>query len=100
MGWKFPFVSSYHSEFNYDSNVSFTRQDVASGRTPYHFSRAPEWAAEIEDLSGDSVFYKDEAGQILHTYSTFVRGGEEFFRIYRILDATSQARHESGPYRS
>jgi predicted dithiol-disulfide oxidoreductase (DUF899 family) len=34
MGWKFPFVSSYHSEFNYDFNVSFTGEDVASGRTP------------------------------------------------------------------
>ena len=100
MGWKFPFVSSYHSEFNYDFNVSFTREDVASGRTLYNFSRAPEWAAEIEDLSGDSVFYKDEAGQILHTYSTFGRGGEEFLGIYRILDVMPKGRNENGPYRS
>ena len=100
MGWKFPFVSSYNSEFNYDFNVSFTREDVASGRTLYNFSRAPEWAAEIEDLSGDSVFYKDEAGQILHTYSTFGRGGEEFLGIYRILDVMPKGRDENGPYRS
>jgi len=100
MGWKFPFVSSYHSEFNYDFNVSFTREDVASGRTFYNFGRAPEWAAEIEDLSGDSVFYKDEAGEIFHTYSTFGRGGEEFLGIYRILDVMPKGRDENGPYRS
>ena len=100
MGWKFPFVSSYHSEFNYDFNVSFTREDVASGRTLYNFSRAPEWAAEIEDLSGNSVFYKDEAGRNISPYSTFGRGGEEFLGIYRILDVMPKGRDENGPYRS
>lgn len=100
MGWKFPFVSSYHSEFNYDFNVSFTRGDVATGRALYNFGRVPEWAAEIEDLSGDSVFFKDEAGQIFHTYSTFGRGGEEFLGIYRILDVMPKGRGENGPNHS
>ena len=39
MGWKFPFVSSYHSDFNYDFNVSFTREDIASGRTLYKLAK-------------------------------------------------------------
>src|SRR6266576_1354648 len=64
MGWRFPWVSSYQSDFNYDFNVSFTREQVASGRALYNFKQAPEWAAGVEDLSGDSVFYKDESGQI------------------------------------
>jgi predicted dithiol-disulfide oxidoreductase (DUF899 family) len=97
MGWKFPFVSSYHSEFNYDFNVSFAREDVAGGRALYNFQKAPEWVAEVVDLSGDSVFFKDEAGQIFHTYSTFGRGGEEFLGIYRILDVMPKGRDENGP---
>jgi predicted dithiol-disulfide oxidoreductase (DUF899 family) len=32
----------------------------------------------LEDLSGDSVFFKDDSDRIFHTYSTFGRGGEEF----------------------
>ena len=36
----------------------------------------------LEDLSGDSVFVKDDAGEIFHTYSTFGRGGEEFLGAY------------------
>jgi predicted dithiol-disulfide oxidoreductase (DUF899 family) len=52
----------------------------------------------LEDRSGDSVFYKDGAGQIFHTYSTFGRGGEEFLGIYRYLDATPRGRGEDGPY--
>jgi len=100
MGWKFRWVSSYHSDFNYDVNVSFTREDVASGRAFYNYAVAPEWLADIEDLSGDSVFYKDETCQIFHTYSTFGRGGEEFLGIYRFLDATPKGRAENGPYHS
>jgi len=100
MGWKFRWVSSYRSDFNYDFNVSFTHEDAASGHAIYNFGVLPEWAAGIEDLSGDSVFYKDDAGQIFHTYSTFGRGGEEFLGIYRFLDATPKGREENGPYHS
>jgi len=100
MGWKFRWVSSYHSEFNYDFNVSFTCGDAASGRSIYNYGIAAEWAAEIEDLSGNSVFYKDDDGRIFHTYSTFGRGGEEFLGIYRFLDATPKGRAENGPYHS
>jgi len=100
MGWKFPWVSSYHSDFNYDFSVSFTREQIASGRALYNYQKAPEWAAELEDLSGDSVFFKDQSGQIFHTYSTFGRGGEEFLGIYRILDAMPKGRDENGPHHS
>ena len=100
MGWKFSWVSSYHSDFNYDFNVSFTREQIASGRALYNYQKTPEWAAELEDLSGDSVFFKDQSRQIFHTYSTFGRGGEEFLGIYRVLDVMPKGRDENGPYRS
>jgi predicted dithiol-disulfide oxidoreductase (DUF899 family) len=100
MGWRFPWVSSYHSDFNCDFNVSFTPERIASGQALYNFQRAPEWAAGVEDLSGDSVFYRDEAGQIFNTYSTYGRGGEQFLGIYRYLDVMPKGRNETGPYHS
>jgi predicted dithiol-disulfide oxidoreductase (DUF899 family) len=100
MRWKFRWVSSYHSDFNYDLNVSWTREQAISGRASYNCGVLPQWVGELEDLSGNSVFYKDETGQIFHTYSTFGRGDEEFLGIYRIFDATPSGRNENGPYHS
>jgi predicted dithiol-disulfide oxidoreductase (DUF899 family) len=95
MGWKFPWVSSYHSDFNYDFNVSFTPEQLASGTASYNFGQRNPG---MEDLSGDSVFFKDDAGQIFHTYSTFGRGGEQFLGAYSYLDVTPKGRNENGPY--
>lgn len=100
MDWKFLWVSSFASDFNYDFNVSFKPEDVAGGRAQYNFRLAPEWAANIQDLSGRSVFYKNEAGEIFHTYSAYGRGGEEVLGIYGILDGTPKGRNETGPYHS
>lgn len=100
MGWRFPWVSSYRNDFNYDFGVSFTPEAVASGRALYNFGPAPEWAAGIEDLSGDSVFYKDAAGRIFHTYSSYSRGGEQFLGIYGFLDVMPKGRNETGPHHS
>jgi len=97
MGWRFRWVSSHNSDFNYDFNVSFTPEQIASGRAFYNYEYANPW---LEDRSGDSVFFKDDAGQIFHTYSTFGRGGEEFLGIYRYLDATPKGRDERGPNRT
>ena len=100
MDWKFLWVSSFRNDFNYDFNVSFKPEDVAAGRAQYNFRSAPEWAANIQDLSGRSVFYKNEAGEIFHTYSAYGRGGEEALGIYGIFDATPKGRNETGPYHS
>jgi predicted dithiol-disulfide oxidoreductase (DUF899 family) len=97
MGWRFKWVSSYNNDFNYDFNVSFTPAQIATGRAFYNYNYINPG---LEDLSGDSVFYKDKAGRIFHTYSTFGRGGEEFLGIYRFLDAMPKGRNERGPYRS
>lgn len=94
MGWKFRWVSSCDSDFNYDFHVSFTDADRAAQRARYNYR---DTDPGIADLSGDSVFFKDPSGQIFHTYSTFGRGGEEFLGIYRFLDAMPRARQEHGP---
>jgi len=95
MGWRFPWVSSYHSDFNFDFHVSFTEEEIASGRAFYNFAHT---ALPIQDLSGDSVFFKDEGGQIYLTYQTFGRGGEQFLGIYGYLDVMPKGRNETGPH--
>ncbi|HXP73107.1 MAG TPA: thioredoxin family protein [Stellaceae bacterium] len=100
MGWKFPWVSSYRSDFNYDFDVSFTPGQIAAGRALYNFQKAPDWAVALEDLPGESVFSRDEDGGIYLTYSTFGRGGEDFLTAFRILDVMPKGRSETGPTRS
>jgi predicted dithiol-disulfide oxidoreductase (DUF899 family) len=97
MGWGFVWVSSYHSDFNYDFNVSFTPEEVAAGSAYYNFGQTNPG---LEDLSGDSVFFKDDVGQIFHTYSVYGRGGEEFLGTYKYLDVMPKGRNENGPYHS
>ena len=97
MGWRFTWVSSYHSDFNYDFNVSFRPHDVAAGHAYYNYGYTNPG---LEDRSGDSVFFKNDAGDIFHTYSTYGRGGEEFLGAYRYLDVMPKGRDENGPYRS
>ena len=100
MVWKILWVSSFNNDFNYDFNVSFRPEDVAAGRAQYNFRQAPDWTGEIQDLSGCSVFYKNEAGEIYHTYSAYGRGGEGVLGIYTILDSMPKGRNENGPYHS
>jgi predicted dithiol-disulfide oxidoreductase (DUF899 family) len=100
MDWQFLWVSSFNSDFNYDFEVSFRPEEVAAGRVEYNYGRAPEWAAKLQELSGNSVFYKNPAGEIFHTYSSFARGSEGVLGIYAILDSMPKGRNETGPHHS
>jgi len=96
MGWTFDWVSSADSDFNYDYAVSFTPDDVKSGAKVYNFGTS---GFGIEDAPGISVFYRDEAGDIFHTYSCFARGLDMMNVAYHYLDLTPLGRHEEGlPY--
>jgi predicted dithiol-disulfide oxidoreductase (DUF899 family) len=46
------------------------------------------------DREGASAFYKDENGQIFHTYSTFARGIDLLNTTYNMLDLTAKGRDE------
>jgi predicted dithiol-disulfide oxidoreductase (DUF899 family) len=94
MGWKFHWASSYGSDFNYDYHVSFTPDDLASGKVLYNYQITQ---SPLEDLHGTSVFFKDETGTVFHTYSTYARGGEWGLGAYRFLDLTPKGRNETGP---
>ena len=92
MGWPIKWVSSYNNDFNYDFNVSFTPEEIANSAAYYNY-RLGEHV--IDEMSGRSVFYKDEPGQIFHTYSSFARGGEMFLNSYAFLDITPKGRDET-----
>lgn len=94
MGWQFKWVSSYGSDFNQDFYVSFTPQE-AKGQVYYNYALQP---FECEELPGVSVFYKDEADSVFHTYSTYRRGVEVMMGAYNLLDLTPKGRDEGdGP---
>src|SRR5262245_32941888 len=91
MGWQFKWVSSFGSDFNHDFHVSFTPEEQAKGQVYYNYATQP---FESEELPGISVFYKDEAGNVFHTYSTYRRGVEVMMGAYSLLDLTPKGRDE------
>ncbi len=91
MGWRFPWVSSHGSDFNYDFHVSATDEERRKGKVDYNY-RTEEFM--VEDLPGVSVFFKDEDGRVYHTYSTYARGGEPFIGTYAWLDLVPKGRDE------
>jgi len=95
MGWQFPWVSSYGNDFNYDYHVSFRSDDLASGKVIYNFAEMPVPAGSKEsELPGMSAFYKDDTGNVFHTYSSYARGPEEWIGTLMILDRAPKGRNE------
>jgi predicted dithiol-disulfide oxidoreductase (DUF899 family) len=91
MGWQFKWVSSHGSDFNYDFGVSFTPEQVAKGALNYNYG---PWPLTGQEWPGVSVFYRDDAGDVFHTYSTYGRGVEVMMGTYRMLDLTPKGRGE------
>jgi predicted dithiol-disulfide oxidoreductase (DUF899 family) len=92
MGWHAKWVSSGASDFNYDFHVSFTPDDIARGEAYYNYGMRQ---IGIDEMSGRSVFYKDDNGEIFHTYSSYGRGGEDYLGAYRLLDIVPNGRNET-----
>jgi len=91
MGWRFKWVSSHGTTFNNDFNVSFTPEQIAKGDGEYNYAKRTFGG---EELPGISVFAKDDAGNVFHTYSTYGRGVEVMMGTYRMLDLTPKGRDE------
>jgi predicted dithiol-disulfide oxidoreductase (DUF899 family) len=91
MGWRFDWVSSHGSDFNVDFGVSFTPGQVAAGQLDYNYSKQ---SFPGEEAPGVSVFYKDDAGDVFHTYSTYGRGVEVMMGAYALMDLVPQGRGE------
>ena len=86
MGWQFHWLSSFENTFNSDFNVSFPDQET--GFYNYRETRVGE------ELPGLSVFYRDDSGDIFHTYSCYARGLDPLNATYQMLDLVPHGRNE------
>jgi predicted dithiol-disulfide oxidoreductase (DUF899 family) len=93
MGWRFKWVSSFESDFNFDYHVSFSKDEMAKGKVYYNYDMA-EFPAE--EAPGASVFYKSGTGEIFHTYSSYARGLDLLLGAYNWLDLAPKGRDEDG----
>lgn len=91
LGWSFPWVSSHGTDFNYDFEVSFKKEDIAAGRAIYNYGTPIK---SSEDMHGTSIFARNESGDVFHTYSTYHRGNELLMGAFMWLDLAPKGRNE------
>jgi len=92
MGWRVKWVSSYGSDFNFDFHVSFRPEESAKGKVYYNYEMRDFGSDEMPGLS---VFTKDAAGDIVHTYSAYARGLDILVGAYNFLDLVPKGRDEA-----
>jgi predicted dithiol-disulfide oxidoreductase (DUF899 family) len=120
MGWTFPWASSLGGDFNFDFNVSVTKQQQREGAVEYNYQRgghaldakpeavpAPvvQFAATCgtdvatyrRERPGMSAFVHED-GIVYHTYSTYARGLDGLWGMYQWLDRAPRGRNETGPW--
>jgi len=80
MGWTFPYVSSYRSDFNFDIDFALTQEQMSQGEMKKMVDEAEDWLKDwaanvgtdlehgMAESPGWSVF-KLEDGVVYHTYS-------------------------------
>lgn len=91
MGWGFEWVSSEGSDFNFDYNVSFTPEEIENDTSTYNYRTGPN---QMDELPGTSVFARNDAGEVFHTYSTYGRGLDRMNGAYAYIDLTPKGRDE------
>jgi predicted dithiol-disulfide oxidoreductase (DUF899 family) len=115
MGWTFPWVSSFGSDFNFDYGVGLTPEQQDGGYE-YNFQEKPavpldaqgapnghaancgvDLRTYLKELPGMSAFVLDR-GEPFHTYSTYARGLDGLWGMYQWLDRAPLGRNESGPW--
>jgi predicted dithiol-disulfide oxidoreductase (DUF899 family) len=120
MGWRLPWVSTAHTDFNFDLGFSYTEEQAreavaqmrATGLTIQSSATGPETgtglppivehnarstgtdvAGYLTESPGFSTFVRDD-GAVYHTYSTTWRGLEFLMGYYPILDHAPKGRDE------
>jgi predicted dithiol-disulfide oxidoreductase (DUF899 family) len=116
MGWRFPWASSFRTDFNYDFGVAFTEEQQREGTAEYNFrpsdayvrpmlesqvvagiaaSSGTDAATYARELQGMSAFALED-GVVYHTYSTYARGVDALWGMYQWLDRAPKGRNETG----
>jgi predicted dithiol-disulfide oxidoreductase (DUF899 family) len=107
MGWKFPWVSSLESDFNFDFHATLddtvapvllhfkTSEEIAKTGTPWSKDQPEPWSEKLNgtEMPGISVFLRVD-DEVYLTYNTFGRGIEQFHNGYPYLDLTPLGRQE------
>jgi predicted dithiol-disulfide oxidoreductase (DUF899 family) len=89
MGWRFAWVSSLGSDFNYDFGVAFTEEQQRNG-AEYNFRHVDKAEPQKEGMSAFAL----QDGTVHHTYSTYARGVEALMGTYQFLDLAPLGRNE------
>jgi predicted dithiol-disulfide oxidoreductase (DUF899 family) len=96
MGWRFKWVSSDGSDFNYDFHVT-TDEAVAPVEYNYRDKATLERLGQTYHAQGEqpgaSVFLR-EGDRVYHTYSTYGRGLDLLVGAYNYLDLVPKGRDE------
>jgi predicted dithiol-disulfide oxidoreductase (DUF899 family) len=92
MGWRFRWVSSERTDFNFDFHVSFTPEQIRTGKLFYNYANAE---MDMDEREGVSAFYRAVKGDIYHTYSAYARGIDLLNTTYNFLDLTAKGRDEN-----
>jgi predicted dithiol-disulfide oxidoreductase (DUF899 family) len=98
MGWTFPWLSSFGSDFNYDFHVTL---DPEKPDYEYNYADAKTLLADGKiwfpkgEMPGLSVFFR-EGDNVFHAYSTYQRGLDLPLNTYNLLDLTPRGRQEEG----
>ena len=91
MGWSFKWVSSANTDFNFDFQASARPEELKAKKVLYNFQEMEPFS---DQMHGCSTFYRDEHGDIFHTYSTYARGVDMLNTAYQFLDLTAKGRDE------
>jgi len=116
MGWSFSWASAHDSDFNYDFQASYTKEQQESGALEHNFRTVdmrPElkagqagdwtagmgvgvdWATYRREAPGVSAFALED-GVVYHTYSAYERGIDGLWAMYQWLDRAPLGRNETG----
>ena len=115
MGWRFPWASSFGSDFNYDFQAGYTKEQQQSGIVEYNFramdvrpspeagdkshrrDRSGGWHGRGDvhtEAPGMSAFARED-DVVYHTYSAYTRGLDGLWGMYQWLDRAPRGRNES-----
>jgi len=111
MGWKFPYVSSFGSDFNFDFDFAATEEQMATGELAKMVEEADDWLKEWADNVGTDLahgmaespgwnVFKSEDGVVYHTYSRTAPDRFLLAAFYdQLLDQVPAGRHGDFPLR-
>ncbi|MEM7170521.1 MAG: thioredoxin family protein [Pseudomonadota bacterium] len=92
MGWRFKWLSSLDSDFNFDYQVSFTAEQMAAENMTYNYR---DTTFPSQEAPGISIFIRGDDGQVYHSYSCYARGLDLLIGAYNLMDLTPLGRGEN-----